>query len=496
MKRVKIVHKITLWYTLLTVILLAFLIPILYISISTYLYKEEVNQLHMAFAEAVSGVEIENHAASMNDATSIDPGIPTIIWDDAQRIIFENSEYKWLASVPFDSGQIRKIDNNNEIWLLYDGVVMDGNRQVAAVRVSSSFEAIESALRNTQLVILVSIPLFLLLAVCGSFLIAKRSLKPIRMITQTANHIGDGDLSHRIDGIESRDEVGDLAAAVNDMLEKIETLFMKERLFSSAASHELRSPVAVIMAYCEALLEESRRGGAGEVNETDDAGRKDETDSVGGAGGVGEDEAGGAGEDEAGGADSMDGAEKVRALEQMLKESRRMNTIISQLLLLARGDEGKYTPVFEEINLAEVVNTVLQQLEEQADSAGIALMYHGEENIPVTADQSMMTQMMLNLIENAIKYGKAGGRVDVFVKQENNLAEIRVSDDGAGIGPEDLPHIFERFYRADKSRDRNGSGLGLSIVEWIVEAHHGEIRVDSAVGSGTVFTVTLPKSKN
>jgi len=451
LKKITIIQKITLWYTLLTLVLLAVLIPILYLSISTYLYREEVNQLRTAMAVAASCVEADNHTVSMNNTAHISSNIPTIVWNDQRRIIFQNSNLSWLTSVPLDKGHIRKVDHKDETWLVYDSTVTDGGKQVATLRVSSSFESIENALHDAQIAILISIPLYLLLTVCGSLFIAKRSLKPIRRITQTANQIREGDLSSRITGIKSQDEVGDLAHAFNDMLEKVETSFTKERLFSSAASHELRSPVTVITAYSESLLEESRRAEASS-------------------------------------------AQDARSLEQILAESKKMNTIISQLLLLSRGDENSYKLVLEKINLSEVIGAVLQQMEEQAAQAHIALSYQGQETIPVTADQSLMTQMMLNLIENAIKYGSAGGQVKVSVTQNDGFTQIGVSDNGIGIEAAELPHIFERFYRADKSRDRSGSGLGLPIVEWIVKAHQGKIQVDSAVGSGTTVTIQLPAS--
>ena len=241
--------------------------------------------------------------------------------------------------------------------------------------------------------------------------------------------------------------MGELAGTFNDMLERLEKLFLRERMFSSAASHELRTPVAVMMAYCEAFLSEALNGGM------------------------------------------MPGS--IQSLEKMLKETKRMDTIISQLLLLSHGDEGKYKMIPENINVYEIVDAVLQEMREQADNAGIKLKYHGKKDIMVVADQSLLAQLILNLVENAVKYGKRGGRAEVFAEQEAEYTTILVSDNGLGIAGKDLPHIFERFYRADKSRDRSGSGLGLSIAEWIARVHGGEIKVNSEYGSGSVFTVCL-----
>jgi len=420
----------------------------MYIAVSTYLHREEVNHLRTSMAEAISCVDTDDNIVSMDDTINIDSSVSTIVWNDKHQIIFQNNNREWLVSVPFEKGKIREVNNEGETWLVYDNVVMDESRQVATIRIGNSFESTTKALKKTQIVIIISIPLYLLLTIFGSLFIARSSLKPVRRITKIANSIGRGDLSQRITDIESHDEIGDLADTFNEMLEKIETLFEKERLFSSAASHELRSPVAVIMAYLEAMLDEAKL-------------------------------------------DEMNSMEDIQSLERMLSESKKMNMIISQLLLLARGDEGKYKLVLERIYLNEVINAVLQQMKERAADVGITLLYYCEDNITITADQSLITQMILNLIENAIKYGKPGGHIDVFTGQTNGVTEITVSDDGIGISPDDLPHIFECFYRTDKTRDRSGSGLGLSIVDWIVKAHNGEIHVNSDVGSGTTFMISL-----
>ena len=271
------------------------------------------------------------------------------------------------------------------------------------------------SLKQIRLVILLIAPAFLGLAVVGSYLIARAALRPVDRIADTAVEIEAGDLSKRITGIESRDEVGRLAGAFNGMLERLEVSFRREKQFTSDASHELRTPVSIVMAYGEDL------------------------------------------------ARSADPGVKKQA-EAILTESRRMNAIIAQLLALTRGYEGKYKLEPEEIVLEEMVADILDELRDNAAERSITLTSGVLPGTVLTADQSLMTQLFLNLVENGIKYGRPGGTVDVSARSEEGHTVLTVEDDGIGIDPEDLPHIFDRFYRADRARDRTGSGLGLSRI--------------------------------
>jgi len=162
------------------------------------------------------------------------------------------------------------------------------------------------------------------------------------------------------------------------------------------------------------------------------------------------------------------------------------------MLTLTRAQEGRYPVTMEEICLNDVFEGVEMVLAEQAAQENITLRFDAPEEINLTADQSLITQMLLNLMENALKYGKDGGHVACRAHRLGDRVQITISDDGVGISEENLPHIFERFFRADTARDRTGTGLGLSIVQWIVRLHQGDIRVTSQEGKGTTFTVTLP----
>jgi signal transduction histidine kinase len=170
-----------------------------------------------------------------------------------------------------------------------------------------------------------------------------------------------------------------------------------------------------------------------------------------------------------------------------------MTKIISQLLMLSRGYEGRCHFEPDDICLYEMAASVAEELKGSAEDAQIAVHNDIPKELTLRADQSLMTQLFVNLIGNAIKYGSAGGNVWLNADQRDGFVKIEVSDDGIGISEEDKSHIFERFYRADKARDRSGSGLGLAIVKWIVELHGGTIEVKSSVGHGTTFSFALPQ---
>lgn len=441
MKKLKIRVKMMLWYTLLTSMLLAVFLPVLYHTIAATLLDNEKNNISATMSMAESAIEFENGHLSIGDELKAPANTFIIIWDKNGQVIYANTQENSFYTIQFTSGKPYQIQYNDKDWLVLDKAIQD-NSTAVKIRICGSLDKMEAVLYQTSLLMLVVIPLFFLIAIIGGLFIAKRALRPVSKITDLAREIGHGDLSKRITGIESVDEVGELADTFNEMLASLEKSFEKEKRFSSDSSHELRTPVAVIMANAEAIL----------------ATTPDDDTST--------------------------------AANVILSESHRMNTVISQLLMLTRGMEGKYQMKLEEVSLPIVTDAVLEQLQEEAASKAISLVNQAAE-VAIQADQSLITQLMLNLVDNAIKYGKPGGHVWIKTEREGDHCLITVSDDGIGIMPEELPLIFDRFYRADKSRDRSGSGLGLSIVKWIVDVHKGKIEVESSPDQGSIFLIRI-----
>ncbi len=442
----KIRIKMTLWYTLLTSILLAIFLPILYQTISISLLSSEKNLLQAAMSQTIMNIDYESDSASLfiwNDPeTSYD--LPTLIWDADHELVYSHRSSQWLFDIPFIEDKMRKISKDGSNWILYDNIAYDDGKLAAKIRICSSLENIEATLRNTLLeILIVVLPIYFLVTILGGLLIAKRALRPISNITALAKSIESSDLSKRITEINCKDEVGELAETFNGMLNHLEQSFQNEKRFASDASHELRTPVSVIMANAEMSL-------AMEQN-----------------------------------------TETQKTLSIILNECHHMNVIISQLLMLTRGMEGKYTPKFEQTSLNVIIDTVLEQLFDLAEDNSITLLNTTEKEYQLFMDQSLITQMMLNLVTNAVKYGNHGGHVWINAKDLDGFLIITITDDGIGIDKENLPFLFDRFYRVDKSRDRNGSGLGLSIVKWIVEKHNGKITVCSEIDKGTTFSIIL-----
>ena len=441
MRKVSIRIKIMLWYTLLTAILLAVSLPVLYGAMAGSLRRDQEAYLRSAAGQLASHIELEDGVLRLLNDLDLPAGTQYLLTTESGgRVV--SSENAWADAPSFQPDEVYLVPNGRGDQLYLDQELeMEGGEKVR-IRVSRSNNTVERSLDQLQLVMLLAVPAFLGLAVFGSYFLAKLALRPIDRITETAISLGAGNLFRRITGIDSRDEVGRLAGAFNGMLARLEESFQREKQFASDASHELRTPVSVIMAYAENLT-----------------------------------------------AHAPD-SETAEQADAILLESRRMHSIIAQLLALTRGYEGKYQLSLEEINLKEMVSDVLAELTEKAAASGVALIEQVPPRIQLSADQSLMTQL-LNLVENGIKYGKLGGTVAVSALEQDGHILLTIQDDGIGIGEADLPHIFDRFYRADQARDRSGSGLGLSIVKWIVELHGWSIQTASQAGIGTRFTIQI-----
>ena len=440
MRRVSIRIKIMLWYTLLTAVLLAVSLPVLYGAMAGSLRRDQEAYLRSAAGQLTSHIEWEDGELRLLNDLDLPAGTQYLLTTGSGgRVV--SSESAWADAPPFQPDEVYLASNGKGDQLYLDQELELEGGETLRIRVCRSNGTVERSLEQLQLVMLLAVPAFLALAVFGSYFLAKLALRPIDHITEAAVSLGAGNLSRRIAGIESRDEVGRLAGAFNGMLARLEESFQREKQFTSDASHELRTPVSVIMAYAENLTAH---------------------------------------------APDRETEEQAAAI---LLESRRMHSIIAQLLALTRGYEGKYRLEREEVPLRDMVADVLAELTEAAAANEISLTEQVPEEIWLSADQSLMTQLLLNLVENGIKYGKPGGTVAVRAAEQDGHILLTVRDDGIGIEEKDLPRIFDRFYRADRARDRSGSGLGLSIVKWIVELHGWSIQTASKPGQGTVFTI-------
>ena len=321
------------------------------------------------------------------------------------------------------------------------------------IRLGHSLETFQKAIRRTLILLGVAIPLALLMGSYGGLLLANQALRPVDRMTRAAEQIAAGDLSQRVPEPARMDELGRLAATFNDMISRLQAAFERQKQFTSDASHELRTPLAVMRGDIEITLRRER---------------------------------------------SAD--EYKRALTSNLEEIMRLSRLVEDLLTLARGDTGRIELRCEPVDLNDLCRRMTEYITPLADQRDQTLIYEpppGAETAPVrvSADVLRVKQLLLNLLDNAIKYTPLRGRVALRLRTEGKVAIITVADTGRGIPTEDLPHIFERFFRRSaKTADRTaaGFGLGLSIVKWIVDSHGGRIEAKSEVGKGTEFIVRLP----
>jgi heavy metal sensor kinase len=318
--------------------------------------------------------------------------------------------------------------------------------QSGTLIIARSIKQIDQALHGLVRTFIIAVPLALALAAGGGIFLARRALKPVDKIAQTAQKIGEADLSQRIN-VNTKDELGRLAATLNEMIGRLEKAFKRQKQFTSDASHELRTPLAVIEAESTLALQKERPP-----------------------------------------------SDYRQSLEIVSRETRQMSSLIDQLLTLARADAGKEQWNFAEVDLGRLITNLSIDTEILCQEKGLSFQLGQTQDLVVKGDEARLRELFMNLLDNAIRYTSAPGTVSLSLRREGQMAVVSITDTGIGIPPEDIPFIFERFYRVDKSRSRaeGGIGLGLAICQHIAEAHGGKIEVESQMGTGSTFSVWLP----
>jgi heavy metal sensor kinase len=325
--------------------------------------------------------------------------------------------------------------------------VRDASRAPSLIQVGMSLGSMSVTRRRFLLVMAAVLPLAMLLAGGGGWLLARRALKPVDQMTEAARRISAEHLDERVGTSGSGDELDRLASTLNEMLGRLDGAFRQIRQFSADASHELQTPLTILKGELEVALRAPR---------TPD--------------------------------------EYRRVLGSALEESERIARLVEGLLLLSRADAGVLRMDRTPLDLAQLVAEVCAQTQVLAHARGVTLTFGALTPVMIQGDREHLRRLLLNLVDNGIKYTPAGGCVTLTLQEEGVWAAVRVSDTGIGLAPEEQERIFQRFYRASEavSRGDEGSGLGLCIARSIAEAHDGHIEVDSAPGHGSTFTVLLP----
>jgi heavy metal sensor kinase len=316
------------------------------------------------------------------------------------------------------------------------------------IAAAQPLDSLAEQLRLLRRILFAALPSTVLISGLAGFLLARKSLAPVVAMSNQAASISAKSLHQRLDVGNAKDELGCLATVFNELLSRLERSFESMRTFMADASHELRTPLAIIRGEADVALSQPHRP-EGEYRES---------------------------------------------LSVILDEGRRLSRLVDDMLVLARADAGQPVIHREQFYLNDVLEECCRAARPLSQQKHLSLTLDVPSDVPFRGDPGLVRQMTLNLLDNAIRYTPSGGSVLVKLTREEDSARIIVSDTGVGIPPESVDRVFERFYRVDKARSRaeGGSGLGLSIVKWVVEAHRGSVKLASDPGHGTTFTVSLP----
>ena len=456
--------RITAWYAgLLAGALLVFGVSV-YLGLERYLYWDLQSTLDSS-CRTIATQLLSQHPFKRADwlETEINEAYAPEVNGHFIRVIQEGVGVVYASGAPkdgaFDPSQVplpteeekshaRKIRLGGGPQLLIDTLPFtapDGSRFV--IESGVPYYQIKVVLHGLLVTFGVYMPFIISLAVVSGYWLMRRSLQPVDEITKRAEGITSTNLSERLPVIRTGDELERLSISLNRMIERLDEAFQHINRFSADASHELRTPLTILQLELEGITQSHR------LNPS-------LMDQIGSA----------------------------------LEETHRMSHIVESLLAISRLDAGEVKMDTARLDLGDLAASTAEQMRLLAEEKSIIFRCNVAPDIYVEGDRSRLQQVIVNLIANAIKYTQEGGAIEVRVRADGATALLEVSDNGAGISAQALPHVFERFYRADKARSRNsgGAGLGLAIAKAICTAHGAEITVSSQEGHGSCFTVELP----
>ncbi len=466
MKNLSIRFKITLWFTIILVFTV-FCTYVIVFSVNRQLILKTVrdelirtvedNVDEVEYYKSIGNIdlhEVDYYMLFRDGYLEIDDDflgcvneVYTSLYNENAVLLYgENPISRQTADTGFLDAKIQRLMVHNTLYYVFDRrLTSEGLEGLWLRGIVSENQGMREMSSITRLLLLF-LPSYVTVSVIGGYFFAKRTLRPIQEILESVRKIGiSGDLKKRIDLGKGKDELHQLAAGFNEMFQRLDDAFEAERRFTSDVSHELRTPVSVIKTQCEIVLEEPR--------------------SV---------------------------EEYERALHTIQGQSRKMSRLISDMLDFTRLQMRAESYVCEAVDLSEIVREICFDMSLIRDK-DITLDYEAEDDVRIWGNRKLLSRLLVNLINNAYRYGREGGYISVGLKQEKEYVRLSVSDNGIGIANEEQSKIFHRFYQVDHSRSGNGMGLGLAMVSEIVQFHGGEIRVESEPGKGSTFMVFLKK---
>lgn len=439
MKRLSIKARVTLLCTLLAAVIAA--AALIWMLLGEQRALEDYYRSTLFSTAQLAKDQIFYEDGELNIDRNLDdlPQVQVSLFTSGGNLVYGRVRFE----KEFVHGAVQSVEG----WMAYDEKLTFENGDPLWLRCYIS-DSVETSVRGGQRsLMLMILPAMVLLGGFGGFGIAYRAFKPVSRIVRTAEGIAGGeDLKKRIGFEGTKDELYTLAATFDEMFARLDAAFERERRFTSDASHELRTPVAGILAQSEFAL-----------------------------------------------SDAATDADRREAIGEIHRRASDMSALIARLLTLSRMDAKRIPVEYENVELGLAAHIAAETISETANAKGMTIIVTGEAT--VRADQMMVAQAALNLAENAVRYGKTGGTVEIRAEETQKDARLSVTDDGPGIAPESLPHLFERFWQAEPSHGGAGSGLGLPLAERIMALHGGRVEVESEVGKGSRFTLVFPKEE-
>lgn len=444
MKRLSVKQKLTIWIAML-MLLLAVLMQAILMSVSSSVVTEQTrNRLETTLRSKLSDISKEKgNLVFARGFSFVENGVYTIVYNENEALLAGQMPLSFPDGIKFENGMIRTIDEYHVLdfhlpfgW--NDGVWVRGVTPVIHTT---------DIMNDLFFLSLILLPVMVVISGTGAYLLSRSTFRPIERIISAAEAISEGrDLSSRIGLPPGQDEISRMGAAFDRMFSRLESSFETEKQFTSDASHELRTPIAVILAQCE----ESR-------------------------------------------VHTMTKEESAQAFGVVERQARRMSAMIGQLLQMTRLEQGTQRAVFEQADLSELVQVVCE--EQPVSEKGIVIETDLQIAVEAWFDVTLMTRLLQNLLNNAVQYGREKGHIWVTLSRKGEDIILAVRDDGIGISTDQLDKIWQRFYQVDNVRGtQSGTGLGLTMVKQIALLHGGQVTVESIEGVGSCFTFCFPKN--
>lgn len=450
MKNMSIKLKVTLWYTVLMILVVGAVLAFMWI-ISGSVIETDLKQQVTSTVNAISNnISLEDEDQVDIDGNLIQNGVYMVVYQDDKAPIKGSFQGNFLSDgIEFVSGKTQTVTQNSIDFYVYDRQVTltDEEHQLTVwVRGVAEANAVPNLMKSLFMMALFTLPFLVLIAAIGGYLISRQAFKPMDKLMVAANTISDGkDLSKRI-GLESKDEIGRLAKTFDGMFARLENAFESEKQFTSDASHELRTPITVILAQTELAQK-----------------------------------------------NALTLEDHQEALSTIHRQALKISQLITHLLAFTRLDQDGAKLQKSELDLSSLAEMVCDEIKASKQTS-IILNTQIQPKVTMIGDQILLTRLMSNLIENAYQYSHEKGHIWVTLTQDKKDTKFSVSDVGIGISAEDQTKIFQRFYQAESARTaktKGSMGLGLAMVQKIAQLHQGQIDVKSTLGKGSTFTFII-----